>query len=150
MLTELNREEIEMVLKKNYLGRIGYTDGLEIYIVPVNYRFENNSIICYSLEGQKVDMMRRHHEVCFQVDEITDTEHWKCVLINGTFEEITDERILSELRPRYHEYRLRKKADLLSSKQGPEQTGEKQKSESPQIFFKINIRQASGRLEEGF
>ena len=148
MLGELSHHDIENVLKRNYLGRIGCAADGNVYIVPMNYRYENDSVICYSLEGQKIEMMRNNPTVCFEVDEIADTDHWKCVIVHGTFQEITDEQELRVLRPRYNEYRLRRKADLTSTPS--HQVSEDNKFIAGQIFFKIKIRNLSGRFENGF
>lgn len=125
MLGKLSEIEIEEILKANTIGRIGCTDATKVYIVPVNYRYETNSVLCYSFEGLKVDMMRHHPSVCFEVDEITNSHHWKCVIIHGVFKEITDEGELSQLKPHYNEYMLRKRARFmpLPDTQGKEAPG---------------------------
>jgi nitroimidazol reductase NimA-like FMN-containing flavoprotein (pyridoxamine 5'-phosphate oxidase superfamily) len=53
MLGVLNTNEIDELLKRNSVGRIACTDGAEVYIVPINYHYESNNILCYSLEGKK-------------------------------------------------------------------------------------------------
>jgi nitroimidazol reductase NimA-like FMN-containing flavoprotein (pyridoxamine 5'-phosphate oxidase superfamily) len=70
MIGLLNKEQIEEVLGSNVLGRIGCGDGKKIYVVPVNYVYDNNHIIAHSTEGMKISIMRHHPQVCFQVDEM--------------------------------------------------------------------------------
>lgn len=148
MLGELNKNQIQEILKENSIGRIGCTDGTNVYIVPVNYRFETNSVLCYSLEGLKIDMMRRHPSVCFEVDEIKNSHQWKCVIINGIFEEITDHVELSQLRPHYIEYMLRKRASLTALPDADHK--ETQSTNSAQVFYRIRFDSVSGRYETGF
>ena len=149
MLSELNENEIQEVLKMNSIGRIGCTDGVNVYIVPINYRYEQNAVLCYSLEGLKIDMMRNHPSVCFEVDEINNSYQWKCVIANGVFEEITDEEELRPLRPRYTEYILRKRASLpaLAKTENKERQN---KINSDQVFYRIRFEKVSGRFEGGY
>ena len=59
--------------------------------MPVSYAYDEGSIYCHSLEGQKLAMMRNNPKVCFQVDEMKDMANWKSVITWGNFEEIDDE-----------------------------------------------------------
>jgi uncharacterized protein len=149
MLGELNENEIQEVLKTHSIGRIGCTDGIRVYIVPINYRYEQNAVLCYSLEGLKIDIMRHHPSVCFEVDEIKNPYQWKCVIVNGVFEEITDEEELSQLRPHYVEYMLRKRASLISLPE-TENHESQNKINSDQVFYRIRFEKVSGRFESGF
>lgn len=63
--------EIRDIIKNNSFGRLGYTDGVNAYIIPMNYRYNPDSISCYSLEGKKIDVMRKNRSVCFEIDQIT-------------------------------------------------------------------------------
>lgn len=144
MLGELSEEEIQQVLGANSIGRIGYTDGDELFIIPVHYRYEKKSVLCYSLEGHKIEMMRRHPAVCFQVEEIHNADQWKCVLIHGIYEEIRDREELQQLRPQYTEYFIRRR---LSRTAAPETAA----TELPeQVFYRIHFKKMTGRFETGF
>ncbi|WP_295654362.1 pyridoxamine 5'-phosphate oxidase family protein [uncultured Mucilaginibacter sp.] len=90
MLGELNEAQIEDLLKKQITGRIGSTDGILPYIVPINYVYNGKAIISHSAPGKKIDMMRKNPRVCFQVDDIKSIFNWKSVVAWGRFEEITD------------------------------------------------------------
>ena len=92
MLGKLNTDQIDAVLKGNITGRIGCTDGVKVYVVPVSYAFNGNYVIAHSKEGMKIDMMRAHPHVCFQVDEIDNYANWRSVIAWGDYEEITDPR----------------------------------------------------------
>lgn len=149
MLGELNGDEIQLLLKSNSFGRIGCTDGKEVYITPINYRLENSSsVICYSLEGKRIRMLRSNPAVCLEVDVIESSNNWKCVIINGIFEEITDEQELYLLRPHYTEYMLRKKVSLTAVPEaGTEPPQEVKRRE--QVFYRIRFQKVSGRYESG-
>jgi len=54
MLGELTNDEIEEVLKRNVLGRIGCCNDNKIYVVPVNYVYDGQHILAHSKEGLKI------------------------------------------------------------------------------------------------
>lgn len=92
MLGTLSQQQIDELLTRNVIGRIGCRDGDRIYVVPVSYVYNEKYIIAHSREGLKIEMMRKNPNVCFEVDEIQDLSNWKSVIGWGTYEEITDER----------------------------------------------------------
>ncbi|MDB5013881.1 MAG: pyridoxamine 5-phosphate oxidase, partial [Daejeonella sp.] len=118
-------------------------------IMPMNYRYNQDSITCYSLESKKIDIMRKNRSVCFEIDQIANSNHWKCVMINGLFEEITDENELAELRPLYTEYALRKRASLPGDSKIMQQNRVAEEPKSKQVFYKIIYDTVSGRLQDG-
>src|SRR5688500_15014202 len=91
MVGQLSKMGMHQLLRRSKLGRIGCSNGNQVYVVPVNYVFDGQSIICQSLEGRKIRMMQKNPSVCFQVDEIIHLSEWKSVIIMGRYEEITDE-----------------------------------------------------------
>jgi uncharacterized protein len=90
MLGRLNDSEIELVLKHNLLGRIACYDDAKIYIVPINYVYDGKDIIAHSVQGMKIEMMRRNPQICFEVDEIKDFTNWKSVIVWGEYQELSD------------------------------------------------------------
>ena len=151
MLAELTQSQIEEVLTNNYIGRIGCRDHESVYIVPVNYQHKPGYVQCYSLIGEKVKIMRTHPDVCFEVEEIKDNDHWTTVICWGRYEEITDERELELLRPEYTEYMLRMRATI--STPSPSEQPHPQHSEaelSAPVIYRIRFTKYSGRFERGF
>ena len=90
MLGALNHTETEALLESQHLGKLGVTDGVTVYVVPVNYVYDGTYIICHSTEGMKIRMMRQKPDVCFLVENIRDMNQWETVIAWGRFEEITD------------------------------------------------------------
>ena len=61
--------EIEAVIRKATVCRLGLVDRDESYIVPVNFGYERNTIYFHSaLEGRKVELIKRNNKVCFEID----------------------------------------------------------------------------------
>jgi nitroimidazol reductase NimA-like FMN-containing flavoprotein (pyridoxamine 5'-phosphate oxidase superfamily) len=151
MLAELKQAEIEEVLHNNSIGRIGCVDEGMPYIVPVNYRYEGGYIQCYSLEGMKVQMMRRNPDVCFEVEQIGDSQHWTTVICWGIYEEVTDEEEIARLSTQHKEYELRKRATMTSA--SPADTADRQHidpKQGPVVYYRIRITKFTGRTEQGY
>ena len=79
------------VLREGTLGRLGCIAAGWPYVVPVNYFFDGKDIYIHTLPGKKLDALRANTRVCFQVDEIKDSYHWRSVIAYGTFEEVSNE-----------------------------------------------------------
>lgn len=88
MLGILPPAQIEEVLKKAIVGRIGcHADG-ETYVIPTSFVYDGEAIVCHGYEGKKIAMMRSNPRVCFQTDEMQDMGNWRSVMVQGRFEEL--------------------------------------------------------------
>ena len=96
MIGKLNPQQIEELLKNQTFGRIGcHADG-ETYIVPISYAYDGNYIYCHTSEGKKTTMLRKNPRVCFEVEEMKTMSNWKCVVVQGVFEELKDQKERNE------------------------------------------------------
>jgi nitroimidazol reductase NimA-like FMN-containing flavoprotein (pyridoxamine 5'-phosphate oxidase superfamily) len=91
MIRDLTSESCIELLRNTCIGRLAYIAHDVPYVIPVTFYYyqPNNSIISYSLEGHKINSMRKKNTVSLQVDEIEMINQWKSVLVHGEFEEIT-------------------------------------------------------------
>lgn len=148
MLGRLTDEQIIQVLKNNVVGRIGCSDRSQSYIVPINFYFDGRAIILHSEVGTKIQMMRQNPNVCFEVDEMTDSANWKSIIISGTYVEIEDEVERKEVMDAYINSMMRIKLSetallpelhkaRLHPRNGPLDT----------VIYKIVIDKMSGRFE---
>ena len=89
MYINLDDQETKFILENNYIGHLGYIYLNKPYVVPITYYFdkEENSIICYSGEGHKINAMRKQNAVSLLVEEIESIGNWESVLVHGVFEE---------------------------------------------------------------
>lgn len=90
MIGKLESYEIEDVLQRQIVGRIGCTANNITYIVPISYAYDGNCIYGHTYEGMKIKMMRENPRVCFEVDTMENMANWKSVVAWGNFEELTD------------------------------------------------------------
>lgn len=106
MPVELSRDEIDDLLANQLVGRLGLMDGDAPYVVPISYAYRDGDIYAHSAQGKKLDALRSHPEVCFEVDEVVSVDEWRSVIAWGTFEQLlgADARegldvLLDRLRP---------------------------------------------------
>ena len=132
MIEELDRREADEFLRRQLVGRIGcHADG-RTYVVPVIYAWDGACVYVQSIEGRKIDMMRAHSDVCFEVDEYLPGGSWRSVIVEGVYEELEGtaaEAALALLVRRFHR---------------PRTSVEPRASRKP-VAFRIRAHSVSGR-----
>lgn len=88
MLGELTANQIEAVLHREVVGRIGCHADDITYIVPTTYAYDGEFVYGHTIEGMKIDIMRKNPKVCFEVDTIENMSNWRSIIAWGTFEEL--------------------------------------------------------------
>lgn len=150
MIGKLSASKIDMVLKENILGRIGCSHEGKTYIVPTNYVYDGKSIICHSLAGMKIDIMRKNPAVCFEVESIKSMTEWKTVILHGHFQELTDETDRYRAMKLLVDKTLRLK--ISESAVLPERAEKRMHPRSPGAFkpiiYRIIITEKTGRYEK--
>ncbi|MCZ2108352.1 MAG: pyridoxamine 5'-phosphate oxidase family protein, partial [Dehalococcoidia bacterium] len=91
MQRELGYDECIAMLEAHRFGRLGIRDADGVYIVPISYAFAADALYAHAPPGHKLQLMRLWPHVAFQVDEIDDSAHYRSVLVQAHFEELTDE-----------------------------------------------------------
>ena len=65
----MDREEIESIIKKADVCRLGFSDNNIPYIVPLNFGYKENCLYFHTAKvGKKIDMIRGNNKVCFELD----------------------------------------------------------------------------------
>ncbi len=148
MFINLDDHKINFILKNNYIGNLSYIYNNRPFVVPITYYFdrENNSIICYSGDGHKMSAMRKNHAVSLQVSEIESVNHWRSILIHGTFEQ----HFGSDAKAYLHKFSLgvkdlilkkeHKKVDFIS-----EFSSKIYNDDIPSVFI-IKIEETTGKM----
>jgi uncharacterized protein len=104
MLGDLTHDEIEQVLQRETIGRIGCSAEGRMYVVPITYAYESDCVYAHSADGLKIRTMRANPSVCFEVEQIIDLAHWSSVIAWGTYEELSghdEERATRLLQTRF-------------------------------------------------
>jgi nitroimidazol reductase NimA-like FMN-containing flavoprotein (pyridoxamine 5'-phosphate oxidase superfamily) len=149
MLGSLSSEQVEIFLKENLLGRLGCTNGKDVYVVPVCYVYDGQNIFAHSKGGLKIDMMRINPAVCLEVDVLKNLANWKSVVVQGVFEEIEKTEEKQEAREKLADHMLllklsdtAKPPHLSAQRVHPDHAGTEET-----IFYRIKIVSKSGRYE---
>ncbi|MBS1510296.1 MAG: pyridoxamine 5'-phosphate oxidase family protein [Bacteroidetes bacterium] len=148
MIAQLSADQTEALLLNNSIGRIGCSNGTTTYIIPVNYAYDGKSIICHSQEGMKIHIMRNNPEVCFEVDEITDTTHWKSVLAHGRYQELQEERERIYAMTLFSEKFIHLKFNTgIMGYAGEQKKHPEMLHSSKPVIYRIIITEKTGRYE---
>jgi nitroimidazol reductase NimA-like FMN-containing flavoprotein (pyridoxamine 5'-phosphate oxidase superfamily) len=86
---DMSQGEMVALLLRLKLGHLGCSRDGHPYVVPMNYAFDGECIFFFTTEGTKTEYIAANHEVCFQVEEITNALRWSSVMVFGRAERIT-------------------------------------------------------------
>jgi nitroimidazol reductase NimA-like FMN-containing flavoprotein (pyridoxamine 5'-phosphate oxidase superfamily) len=125
---DLSRDEVDELLRTQFVARIGCAAGGEIYVVPIIYAYDGEAFYVASVEGRKVEMMRAEPRVCFEVDRY-EAGSWRSAIAYGRYEELQGDDVERAL-------------DLLAARFGRE----RQRSAGPgTVVFRIVLDEVTGR-----
>jgi nitroimidazol reductase NimA-like FMN-containing flavoprotein (pyridoxamine 5'-phosphate oxidase superfamily) len=142
VILDMTPEEAEGFLREQVVGRVGCHTGGTTYVVPVIYAWEDGCVYVYSIEGQKVRMMRQNPAVCFEVDEYRPGGSWRSVIVQGTYEELGGDDAGLTLRLLGERFARRANGPTrAASRSGAEGRGE---GRTP-VAFRIRAREVTGR-----
>jgi uncharacterized protein len=147
MLGTLTKTQIDHVLDSQVIGRLGcYADG-KIYVVPVTYAYDGTYIYAHSKEGEKIKMMRKNPNVCFEVDVMDNMVNWRSVILWGEYEELkgltAQEKGMKVLTDRLMPLVASESVHVHQSMRP--QIVEK---EVKAIVYRIKIKESTGRFEK--
>lgn len=61
--------ELEEVIRRAEVCRLGMVDGREPYVVPLNFGYRDGTLFFHcAKEGRKLDILRRNPMVCFELE----------------------------------------------------------------------------------
>ena len=149
MLGKLGPEEIEQLLASEITGRIGcHADG-RTYVVPITYAYKSGNVYCHSAEGRKVGMMRKHPDVCFEIDRVEDMGNWMSVIAEGLFHELGGREALEAM-----DVLIARFAEIERAQEPhPSYVLRASEAESPRadgrpiVLFRIQLGEKTGRFE---
>jgi uncharacterized protein len=64
-----DRSEIDDIIRQCQVCRLGLTDGVEPYVVPLSFGYDGRALYFHcAREGRKLDILRKNSRVCFEFD----------------------------------------------------------------------------------
>lgn len=90
---DLTADEIEHVLEKERVVRLGFATDDELYVVPVFFTWFDGALCGLTTPGRKTVMAEGSRAVAFQVDSTVATGpyEWASVSGEGVWEVVTDQ-----------------------------------------------------------
>ena len=99
MLGSLSSDEIERLLQRETIARLGCHDRTRTYVVPITYAYVDGALVGHSVEGLKLQMLRKNPHVCVKLDHVDNLANWSSVIVWGMFEELQGEEVRHVLEP---------------------------------------------------
>ncbi len=64
-----DRAEIDSIIRRSQVVRIGFSDDGQPYIVPLCFGYDGEALYVHcAKEGRKLDIIRKNNKVCFEFD----------------------------------------------------------------------------------
>jgi uncharacterized protein len=83
--------EMHALLQRESFGHLGCARGNRPYVVPMHYTYDGKELYFFTTQGMKTQFIDANPQVCLQVEEITDSTHWRSVMVIGKAEQITSD-----------------------------------------------------------
>jgi uncharacterized protein len=88
---ELDRDEMEALLRRHTHGRIAFLVHDQVDIEPIHYVYQDGWLIGRTGQGTKLSALAHHPWVAFEVDEVEGPFSWRSVVVKGTVYLVHDE-----------------------------------------------------------
>jgi nitroimidazol reductase NimA-like FMN-containing flavoprotein (pyridoxamine 5'-phosphate oxidase superfamily) len=82
--------EMHALLQRESFGHLGCARDGRPYVVPMDYAYDGKELYFFTTEGMKTQFIEANPKVCLQVEEITDSSHWRSVMVIGKAEQLTN------------------------------------------------------------
>ena len=142
IVARLSKDECLGIIKANRLARLACASEGQPYVIPIYYAFAGGHVYSFTMQGRKLEWMRRNPNVCLQVDDRTEGG-WRSVVVTGKFEELPDK--IGYKRERDHAWQL------LSQHANWWEPGAVRpdppvfSDHSPHVFYRVSLEEVSGR-----
>lgn len=150
MSQALSPEAIETVLSQHYIAHLACSLDDKPYVVPITYYYDadSNSLIGYTAEGQKVNILRQNPQVSVAISHIDNLSHWQSVILEGQFEEITGTASMQALQL------LITKLEALVNQEGKQHVAQirdvaRAREDGTKVIYRIRLTAKHGRYEAG-
>ena len=86
---DMSPAEMHALLQRESFGHLGCSRDGRPYVVPMNYAYNGKELYFFTTEGMKTQFIEANPKVCLQVEEVTDSSHWRSVMVIGQAERLT-------------------------------------------------------------
>src|SRR3977135_1786912 len=85
---DLAPAEMHALLERESFGHLGCARDGRPYVLPMNLAYARKELCFFTTEGMKTRFIEANPQVCLQVEEITDSTHWRSGRVIGKAEQI--------------------------------------------------------------
>ena len=86
---DMSPAEMHALLQRESFGHLGCANDGRPYVVPMNYAYDGKELYFFTTQGMKTHFIEANPKVCLQVEEITDSSHWRSVMVVGDAQRLT-------------------------------------------------------------
>ena len=86
---DMTPADMHALLQRESFGHLGCARDGRPYVLPMNYAYDGKELYFFTTEGMKTQFIQANPQVCLQVEEVTDSTHWRSVMVIGKAEQIT-------------------------------------------------------------
>src|SRR5258706_13075372 len=83
---DMTPADMHALLERESFVHLGCARDGRPYVVPMNYDYDGKELYFFTTEGMKTQFIQTNPQVCLQVEEITDSTHWRSVMLIGKAE----------------------------------------------------------------
>ncbi len=149
MLGVLTDKQVEKMLHREIIGRIGCSFDGKVYVIPINFGYDGKCVYARSKEGLKIKAMRKDQNVCFEVDRLQKSGDWESVIVWGKFEELKSvKEQINAMKVFTRQIAGFVKSEKAFPSHGIPRGPGKENDPFKEIVFKIVITEKSGRFEK--
>lgn len=87
---DMTPADMHALLQRESFGHLGCARDNRPYVVPMHYAYDGKELYFFTTEGMKTQFIEANPKVCLQVEEITDSMHWRSVMVIGQAEQLTN------------------------------------------------------------
>ena len=81
--------EMHALLQRESFGHLGCSREGRPYVVPMHYAYDGKELYFFTTEGMKTQFIGVNPQVCLQIEEVTDSSHWRSVMVIGRADRVT-------------------------------------------------------------
>jgi nitroimidazol reductase NimA-like FMN-containing flavoprotein (pyridoxamine 5'-phosphate oxidase superfamily) len=146
LIEEMTVKQCHEFLVRMDIGRLACVHDNQPYVVTIYFGYEPDRLYGFSTLGRKIEWMRSNPRVCVEVDELSSTKSWNCVIVSGQYEELPDESPYISERKRA--YKLLEKHFLWWQAAYAAEQLRPANQPAPKVLYCIHVAEMTGRRAE--
>ena len=88
-VSDMSPAEMHALLQRESFGHLGCARDGRPYVVPMHYAYDGKDLYFFTTQGMKTRFIEANPQVCLQIEEVTDSTHWRSVMVVGRANELT-------------------------------------------------------------